>query len=426
MKTAPQNVDEPASNRRILWLEWPRHVTTEESRTLLVGSSGWTLEAFDIALYTLVLAWLIRNFTLSSSAAGLLTSLMLLSYGIGGSLFGVFADRVGRKRTLMASIVIYVLASFACGISHTFLQLAIFRFLLGLGMGGQWTCGAALIAETWRSEHRGKALGLMQSTWAVGEIVAAIVAGVMLARFDWHDAFFVGLAPAIFLLRMQSRVSEPPIWKSQAGPARISFTESLRVLRRKDLRRNGILVTAMNACTMFGYWGLFTWIPAYLSLPAVQGGRGLNLTKTTTWLVAMGIGKWMGYTLFGFTADSIGRRRTYVAYLLAAAILVPVYGISSTPGWLLVVGPLVAFFGTGYFSGFGAITSEIFPTEIRATAMGITYNIGRAFSALAPFTIGLLSRRFGLGPSFFVLAAAFLSAAFFAMALPETKGKQLE
>ncbi|HKS80696.1 MAG TPA: MFS transporter [Candidatus Acidoferrales bacterium] len=426
MKTAPQNIDEPASNRRILWLEWPRHVTTEESRTLLVGSSGWTLEAFDIALYTLVLAWLIRNFTLSSSAAGLLTSLMLLSYGIGGSLFGVFADRVGRKRTLMASIMIYVLASFACGISHTFLQLAIFRFLLGLGMGGQWTCGAALIAETWRSEHRGKALGLMQSTWAVGEIVAAIVAGVMFARFDWHDAFFVGLAPAIFLLWMQSRVSEPPIWESQAGSAQARFAESLRILGRKDLRRNGVLVTAMNACTMFGYWGLFTWIPAYLSLPAAQGGRGLNLTKTATWLVAMGIGKWMGYTLFGFTADSIGRRRTYVAYLLAAAILVPVYGISSTPGWLLVVGPLVAFFGTGYFSGFGAITSEIFPTEIRATAMGITYNIGRAFSALAPFTIGLLSRRFGLGPSFVVLAAAFLLAAFFAMALPETKGKQLE
>jgi MFS family permease len=426
MKGSPHNSAELNSTREILWLKWPRHVSNEESRTLLVGSFGWTLEAFDIALYTLVLAWLIRNFTLSSSAAGFLTSLMLLSYGIGGSLFGVFADRVGRKRTLMASIVIYALASAACGLSHTFLQLAVFRFLLGLGMGGQWTCGAALIAETWRPEHRGKALGLMQSTWAVGEIVAAIVAGLMLSRFDWHDAFFVGLAPAVFLLWMQSRVSEPPIWKSQGGPTRASFAESIRVLRRKELRRNGLLVTAMNACTMFGYWGLFTWIPAYLTLPAAQGGRGLNLTKTTTWLVAMGIGKWMGYTLFGFTADSIGRRRTYAGYLFTAAILVPVYGICSTPGWLLAVGPLVAFFGTGYFSGFGAITAEIFPTEIRATAMGITYNIGRAFSAVAPIAIGLLSRRFGLGPSFFVLAAAFLLAALIALALPETKGKQLE
>jgi MFS family permease len=177
---------------------------------------------------------------------------------------------------------------------------------------------------------------------------------------------------------------------------------------------------------MFGYWGLFTWIPAYLSLPASQGGRGLNLTKTATWLVAMGIGKWLGYTLFGFTADAIGRRKSYVLYLVAAAILVPIYGTASTPGWLLAIGPLVAFFGTGYFSGFGAITAEIFPTEIRATAMGISYNIGRGFSAAAPITIALLSKQYGIGRSFLVLAAAFLVAALLALALPETKGKQLE
>jgi MFS family permease len=426
MRASSQSSSALSATKKILWLEWPRQVSRDESRSLVVGSAGWTLEAFDIALYTLVLARLIRNFTVSSSTAGLLTSLMLVSYGIGGSAFGFVADRVGRKRALMASIVIYLVATSASAVPATIAILAIFRFVLGLGMGGQWTCGAALIAESWRPEHRGKALGLMQSSWAIGEICAAIVAGIFLPRFDWQVVFLVGVVPALLILLMQRRVSESPVWQSTRTAARNSFSDSIRLLWRKDLRRNGVIATAMNACSMFGYWGLFTWIPAYLSLPAAQGGRGLNLTKTATWLVAMGIGKWLGYTFFGFTADSIGRRKSYVLYLVAAAVLVPIYGVATTPAWLLAIGPLVAFFGTGYFSGFGAITSELFPTEVRATAMGISYNIGRGFSAAAPLTIGFLSHRLGIGPSFFVLAGAFLLAALLALALPETKGKKLE
>jgi MFS family permease len=169
------------------------------------------------------------------------------------------------------------------------------------------------------------------------------------------------------------------------------------VLWQKDLRRNGLLATAMNACAMFGYWGLFTWIPAYLALPVAEGGRGLDLMKTTVWLVIMGVGKWFGYALFGFFADAVGRRRSYVAYLLIAAALVPLFGMAETPFWLLVLGPFVAFFGTGFFSGFSAIASELFPTEVRATAMGLSYNLGRGLSAAAPAIVGLLASRFGLG-----------------------------
>jgi MFS family permease len=218
-------------------------------------------------------------------------------------------------------------------------------------------------------------------------------------------------------------VPESEIWlrQQQGGGA-----GSVRLLWRKDLRRNGVVATAMNACGMFGYWGLFTWIPAYLSLPIEQGGRGLGLMKTTAWLVIMGVGKWLGYALFGFFADSVGRRRSYVTYLLAAAALVPLFGMARTPFWLLVLGPFVAFFGTGFFSGFGAIASELFPTEIRATAMGLSYNVGRGLSAAAPVVVGLLANRFGLGSAFFLQAAAFLAAALLALALPETRGRQLE
>lgn len=412
--------------RKILGLEWPRDVTLAERRSLTAGGLGWMLDAFDVSLYSLVLAHLMRDFGMSQALGGLLNSLTLAASAIGGFLFGLIADRVGRTRALMTSILIYSLASGACGLSETVIQLAIFRFILGLGMGGEWTTGAALIAETWPADHRGKALGVMQSTYAIGEIVAAAVAGLMLPRFGWRPVFFVGILPALVAIWIQRRVPEPEIWKERIRKGTRTAGESLRLLWRKDLRRNGILATAMNACGMFGYWGLFTWIPVYLSLPIEQGGRGLSLMKTTSWLIVMGMGKWLGYTLFGFSADAFGRRKSYAAYMLIAATLVPIYGLSRSPFWLLILGPLVAFFGTGFFSGFGAITAELFPTEIRATAMGTCYNIGRGISAFAPLTIGLLARRFGLGNSFLILAAAFLFGAILALALPETKGKQLE
>jgi MFS family permease len=382
------------------------------------------LDAFDVALYSLVLAHLMRDFGMSEAVGGLLNSFTLIASAFGGFLFGFVADRIGRTRSLMATILIYSVASGACGLSSTITELAIFRFILGLGMGGEWSTGAALVAETWPAEHRGKALGFMQSSYAIGEMIAAGIVGYMLPRFGWRSVFFVGVLPALLVFWIQRRVPEPTIWREKARSQ--GAVSALRMMWRKDLRRNGIIATAMNASTMFGYWGLFTWIPAYLSLPASEGGRGLSLIKTTAWLIVMGVGKWLGYTIFGFSADAFGRRKSYVAYLLMAAALVPIYAVAHTAIWLLALGPLVAFFGTGYFSGFGAIVSELFPTEIRATAMGTSYNVGRGISALAPFTVGLLAHRFGLGPSFFVLAGAFFLAAMLALALPETKGKQLE
>jgi len=416
----------PTSGRgttRVLGLEWPAHVTGPQRRTLVAGGLGWMLDAMDVMLYSLVLAHLMRELAMDKGTAGLLNSLTLVASAAGGLLFGFLADRAGRTRALMVSILVYSLASGACSLSTSVRELAVFRFVLGLGMGGEWTTGAALIAETWPAEHRGKALGLMQSTWAIGEMIAAGVVALVLPSFGWRAVFLVGVLPALVVLWIRRDVPESEIWlrQQQGGGA-----GSVRLLWRKDLRRNGVVATAMNACGMFGYWGLFTWIPAYLSLPIEQGGRGLGLMKTTAWLVIMGVGKWLGYALFGFFADSVGRRRSYVTYLLAAAALVPLFGMARTPFWLLVLGPFVAFFGTGFFSGFGAIASELFPTEIRATAMGLSYNVGRGLSAAAPVVVGLLANRFGLGSAFFLPSAAFLAAALLALALPETRGRQLE
>jgi MFS family permease len=380
------------------------------------------LDAMDVMLYSMVLAHLMTALNMSKETGGLLNSLTLIASAIGGMMFGFIADRVGRTRALMASILVYSLASGASGLSQTVVELAIFRFILGLGMGGEWTTGAALIAETWPAEHRGKALGLMQSTYAIGEIIAAGVVGIVLPHYGWRAVFFVGILPAFSVFWILRSVPESEMWRARSAER----PGSLKLLMRPDIRGVGLLATAMNASAMFGYWGLFTWIPSYLMLPVSQGGRGLNLMKTTAWLVAMGIGKWLGYALFGFFADSVGRKRSYATYLIIAAALVPIYGMSRSPMWLLILGPFVAFFGTGFFSGYAAIASEIFPTEIRATAMGLSYNVGRGFSAIAPLAVGAIATRYSFTAAFFLLAGAFFLAALLSLALPETKGKQLE
>jgi len=380
------------------------------------------LDAMDVMLYSFVLAYLMIEFGMTKSTGGLLNSLTLAASAIGGLLFGVLADRIGRTRALMASILVYSISSAACGFSHSITQLGVFRFLLGLGMGGEWSTGAALIAETWRAEHRGKALGLMQSTYAIGEAVAAVVVLIVFPKFGWRAVFFVGVLPALLTLWIYRGVPEPELWKSRAKEKKSGV---LQKLLKKDVLRNGILATTMNACAMFGYWGLFTWIPSYLSLPVSQGGRGFTLAAATTLYLVLSPGKWLGYASFGFFADAFGRRKPYFAYLLVAAMLVPLYGVIRNPLMLMLLGPFVAFFGTGFFSGYAAIASELFPGEIRAAAMGLSYNLGRGLSAAAPFAVGAMATRFGFLPAFLLLAGAFLAAAFLALLLPETRGREL-
>src|SRR5467141_4284315 len=192
---------------------WPRDVTPAERKSLIAGGLGWMLDAMDVMLYSLVLTYLIREFSMDTRTAGFLNSLTLVASAIGGFLFGILADRVGRTRALMASILVYSLASAACGLSHSIPQLAFFRFLLGLGMGGEWTAAAALIAETWRAEHRAKALGLMQSSYAIGEAIAALVVFIVFPRYGWRAVFFVGVLPALLVFWIQSSVPAPTWWR---------------------------------------------------------------------------------------------------------------------------------------------------------------------------------------------------------------------
>ena len=182
----------------------------------------------------------------------------------------------------------------------------------------------------------------------------------------------------------------------------------------------------MNACTMFAWWGFNLWLPAYLSMPPEQGGIGLSPRTMSALVIFMQVGMWLGYITFGFISDRLGRKRSYVGFLLVASAFMLLYSQTRQPLLLLVLGPFVAFFGTGYFTGFGALTAEIYPTAVRATAQGITYNTGRIVSAAAPIVVGSLAETRGFGFSFALIAAAFLAAAVFWIGIPETKGKALD
>lgn len=380
----------------------------------------------DVMLYSLVLAYLIHEFSMSTRTAGLLNSLTLVASAIGGLLFGIIADRIGRTRSLMASILVYSLSSAACGLVHSIPQLAVFRFLLGLGMGGEWSAAAALVAETWRPEHRGKALGLMQSSYAIGEAIASAVVLFVLPHFGWRAVFFVGVLPALMVLWIRRDVPEPESWKIRARSTSASPRKSLFSTLSPHTLKLGVVATTMNAFTLFGFWGLFTWIPAYLSLPVAQGGRGIGFTKSITFFLVLSGGKWLGYIVFGVMSDVWGRKKPYYLFLTLAAVLVPIYGMIHTQTLLFLLGPVVGFFGTGYFSGYPSLAAEIFPGEVRATAMGFSYNVGRIFSATAPFIIGALAERHGIGPAFSLLAGAFLIAALLCIPLPESRVEPLD
>ncbi|MDP2319295.1 MAG: MFS transporter [Acidobacteriota bacterium] len=395
-------------------------------KALIAASLGWLLDAFDVMLYALILTAVVKDLDLTLATGGQLASLTLAASALGGLVFGVIADKLGRTRALSLSILLYSVFTFACGLAQNVWQLAIFRFLLGLGMGGEWASGATLVSETWPEKHRGKALGIMQSCWAIGYGAAAVVVALVLPTYGWRAVFFVGIIPALFTLWIRKNLEEPEMWLR-------SRQASVKPSERGDkpLGLSGVsltivvTLTLMNAATMFAWWGLNLWVPSYLSLPVEQGGIGLSTTTMSMFIIAMQVGMWLGYITFGFISDTFGRKPTYVTYLVLAAVLVWAYGSTREPMYLLALGPFVAFFGTGYFSGFGAVASEIFPTAIRATALGVTYNSGRLLSAAAPFVIGSLAQSRGFGVAFTITAVAFLVAALMWIGIPETRGRKM-
>jgi MFS family permease len=409
---------------------WYRTITRAQWRALIAAKLGWMLDAMDFVIYVMAIGRLQAYFGFDAATAGLLGTVTLLVSATGGLIFGVVADRIGRTRALMLTILIFSFASLGAATSQSVIQLLLWRALLGIGMGGEWASGAVLVSETWPPEHRTKAIGIMQSGWAIGYILAALLAGLILDVLPlgdeaWRWLFVAGVLPAFLTIWIRRRVEEPEAWaraeKRERRPIAAVFGPALR--------RRTVLAILLAAAVQFAYWGLFFWLPSFLASPLEQGGAGMTLVRSVSWIIPMQLGAYAGYLSFGFLADRFGRRRTCATFLIAAAILVPLYGsLVRTPLALMLIGPVLGFVGHGYFSMFGSFLAELFPTAVRATGQGLSYNAGRGLGALAPFTIGALATvpGVGIGSALALTSAFFLLGAALLYTLPDTSGKALE
>jgi MFS family permease len=393
---------------------WLRRAPRDARRALLAASLGWALDSFDVFLFALVLPALLHDLHLSKTAAGLLGSFSLIGAAIGGVLFGLIADRFGRTCALISSVLLYAIFTAACGFAWNWSSLAVFRFCLGFGMGGEWASGASLISETWPEASRDKAFALMQSAFALGYALAALVSFMLLPRFGWRAVFFIGILPALLTFWIRRRVREP----EAAGRTKVKSQIRLLTLFRPPFAQATVALTLMNACCLFAWWGFNQWVPAYLSLPATGGGIGFRASTMTLVIVITQVGMWFGYVSFGYLATAFGRRRMYVIFLLAAAALLTLFAAARSPRALLVLGPCLAYCATGYFSGFAAITADTYPAHVRATGQGFTYNLGRLGSAAAPFTVGALAQTHGFATAFHLTAAFFVMAAILWLFIP--------
>ena len=412
---------------------WYSDITAEQWRVLIAAKCGWMLDALDFMLYAMALGQLRAYFQFGDDVAGFLGTVTLVMSGVGGLFFGYLADRFGRTRALMGTIVIFSLASLGAASSQSALQLLFWRAVLGIGMGGEWASGAVLVSETWPAAHRNKAISIMQSGWAIGYMLAAVMAAIILGNPSlgdeaWRWLFVVGVVPAFFTLWIRRNVPESPSWTARraATPRR---ENPFKAIFGPGLIGRTLRIIALGGSVQFAYWGLFFWLPPFLARPVEQGGAGMGVVGSLQWIIVMQIGAYLGYLTFGFIADKLGRRRTFILFMICAALIVPIYGqMARSPMVLLLLSPLLGYFGHGYFSMFGGFIAELFPTAVRATGQGTSYNAGRMAGAVAPYTIGALAMlpAIGIGLALGLTSAFFLLAAILVLTLPDRSGQALE
>lgn len=389
-------------------------------RALFAAQAGWMLDAMDFLLFTFAVVPIQKEFGLSTATMGGLTTVALIAAAAGGIAFGRIADSIGRVRALTLSILVYSFATAGLASSSALWQLMMWRALVGFGMGGEWSAGSVLVAESWPSEHRAKAMGIMQSGWAIGAIIAAGLAALVLGRFGWRVLFLIGALPALLTFVIRRNVEEPKIWRERTEPSRFSEMFS------PAYRRLTIVATLVASSVLVALWGMISWLPAFLATPVEKGGPGLTITKSAAWVIPVQIGAFFGYVTFGWIADKIGRRLAFTIFMIAATAVVPLFAFyARTTITLLIIGPLVGYFAYGYFSVFGAMLAELFPTRFRASAQGFCYNAGRLASAAAPLAIGAAATRHGLGTAIAVDALFFAVGGALIWLLPETKGAEL-
>lgn len=409
-------------------MNWFKELNPVEKRTFNSAFGGWALDALDFMVFTFVIATLMTLWDIDKGQVGLLSTVTLLFSSVGGWLAGILADRYGRVRVLQITILWFSVCTLLIGFAQNFEQLFVLRALQGLGFGGEWAVGSVLIGEMVRAEHRGKAVGTVQSGWAVGWGAAALLYTLAFSflpeELAWRSLFWIGIIPAVLVLYIRKYVPEPEVFEQtrkrrEQGGHQVSFWS----IFAPQLLRTTLLTSLLCAGIQGGYYAITTWLPTFLKIE-----RGLSVLGTGSYLMVVIIGSFFGYICGAYLSDRLGRRPNFVIFALLSGLSVFCYTqIPLTDAQMLVLGFPLGFAASGIYSGMGAYLTELFPSEVRATGQGFAYNSGRAVGALFPSLVGFLSQKTSLGMAICMFAAgAYTVVLLVTYLLPETKGKQLQ
>ncbi|GAA4991718.1 MFS transporter [Actinopolymorpha pittospori] len=401
------------------------HTLGSRGKRAFVGAfGGYGLDSYDFQVLPLGIVALSATLNITTGQAGLLATVTLVVSALGGALAGVLADRIGRTRTLVLTIATYALFTVLCGFAPNYETLIILRALQGLGFGGEWAIGAILVAEYARSRYRGRVVAYIQSSWAVGWALAVIVYTVVfnLVSEDlaWRVLFWTGALPALLVLYIRRSVTDAPVATEHRDTARVrgSFT----AIFQGPLLRTTFFASLLATGTQGGYYTLATWVPTYL-----KSERGLTVVGTGGYLAFLISGAFAGYLTGGYLTDKLGRKRTFTLFAILSGVLILAYTQipSGANTAVLVLGFPLGFSASAIFSGFGAFLSELYPTALRGTGQGFTYNVGRAVGAFFPTVVGFLATGVGVGGAMAFGALAYAIAAVALLGLPETRGREL-
>jgi MFS family permease len=404
------------------------NMTPPEKRTFWACAAGWALDGMDFMIYPLVVGTIIKQWDVSPGPAGLAVTATLLCSALGGWLGGFLSDRIGRVRMLQISIVWFSFFSVVCALAQSFEQLLVARAVLGFGFGAEWAAGAVLMGETIRPQYRGRAVGCVQSAWAVGwggaVLSQAALFSLLLPEQAWRWMFVLGAVPALLVFYLRRFVTEPDVAaevrrKQALGGDRPSIWE----IFAGPVLKTTILASLVSTGAQGGYYAITSWLPRFLTTE-----RHLSVVNSTGYLAALILGSFAGYLVGAWLADRIGRRNLFLVFSLGAiAITVAYTQLPLSNGWMLVLGFPLGFFASGYFSGMGPFLTELYSTRLRGSGQGFCYNFGRGIGALFPALVGYISAGMSLANAialFSIIAyGLFFVAAF---ALPETRGKVLD
>ena len=399
----------------------PDDTVTPAARKALIGSAvGYAMDGFDLLILGFMLRAISAGLGLQPAQAASLVTATLVGAVIGGLLFGMLSDRLGRVRVLSWTILIFAVCTGLCALAPGYLSLLAFRTLAGLGLGGEFGIGMALVAEAWPAAKRARASSYVGLGWQVGVLAAAVVTPILLPLIGWRGMFAIGVLPAVAAFFIRRDLEEPELFVAKVKQA--GQESSLRLLVA-DAATARISLGMVILCGVqnFGYYGVMIWLPNYLATRFHYG-----LTQSSVWTSVTILGMGVGIYAFGQLADRIGRRPAFLGYMLGAAIMVVVYSRLTDPTALLIGGAVMGLFVNGMLGGYGALMSELYPTVARATAQNVLFNIGRAIGGFGPVAVAAISVAYGFDTAIALLALIYvLDMLALWLLIPERRGSAL-